>query len=428
MATAILAWMVLAGQSVSWGEEGPVPRQTSNHAPFADMHLGLFAHYMFVGKPYQWGATEWADGAVVQSLDELADNLDVEDFAATAAAMRAQYVIFTTWHANMNVLFPSKVMKRQLPGHCSRRDAVGDLIRALKARNIRTMLYIHPSDGHDFTREDQDRVGWNDGSPFRRWNDFINGVVAEVVDRYGKDVSGYYIDGGLPEQVDPPRLRKTILDRQPGAWLIQNSGLNRACVDYGARERMEPPYPSTTWLRCQTITEEWWAKRATVSWCPELAYRYTILQASVTSRMGGGVTWSFGPHPGGRWELGVRSFCERLGVLVDRAGSSLFGTRPSRAYVTKAAQDWPAEGQPLNGLPYVATESPDGKKTFLHLFLPPKDRSFQLPVPADGRRFSSARLLDNGRKVSLLQTDAGVRLTLDPADHWDDVDTIIVLE
>jgi len=156
MATAILAWMMLAGQSVSWGEEGPVPRQTSNHASFADMHLGLFAHYMFVGKPYQWGATEWADGAVVQSLDELADNLDVEDFAAT--------------------------------------------------------------------------------------------------------------------------------------------------------------------------------------------------------------------------------------------------------------------------------ESPDGKKTFLHLFLPPKDRSFQLPVPADGRRFSSARLLDDGRKVSLLQTDTGVRLTLDPADHWDDVDTIIALE
>jgi hypothetical protein len=79
-------------------------------------------------------------------------------------------------------------------------------------------------------------------------------------------------------------------------------------------------------------------------------------------------------------------------------------------------------------LSYCATESPDGKKTFVHVFLPPKERSFQLPVPADGRRFSSAQLLDNGRKVSLLQTDAGVRLTLDPADHWDEVDTTIVLE
>jgi len=416
---------MLVGPLVSRGEEGPATRQASNPPSFTDMHLGLFASYTYVGKSFAYGATEWADGTMVQNLDELADNLDVEDFAATAAAMRAQYVIFTTWHANMNVLFPSEAMKRHLPGHCSRRDVVGDLIRALEARKIRTVLYIHPSDGHDFTREDQDRVGWNDGAPFRRWNDFINEVVAEVVDRYGKNVSGYYIDGGLPGQVDAPRLRKTILDRQPGAWLIQNSGLNRACVDYGARERMESPYPSTTWFRCQTITDEWWARRATVQWCPELAYRYTILQAAVTGRMGGGVTWSFGPRPGGQWELGVRSFCERLGALVDQAGASLFGTRPSQAYVTKAA---PAEGQPLNGLSYCATESPDGKKTFVHVFLPPKDRIFQLPVPADGRRFSSAQLLNSGHKVSLLQTDTGVRLTLDPADRWDDVDTIIVLE
>ena len=413
--------LLLAIPSVSRGGEGSVALQTTNSLKFADMHLGLFAHYIYVGRPYACGATEWADGAAVQSLDELADNLDVEDFAATAAAMRAQYVLFTTWHANMNVLFPSAVMKRQLPGHCSRRDAVGDLIRALKARNIRTVLYIHPSDGHDFSKEDQDRVGWNEAPPFRRWNDFINDVLAEVVERYGADVSGYYFDGGLPEQIDAPRLRKTVLDRQPGTWLIQNSGLNRACVDYAATEdRMQPPYPPTTWLRCQTIADEWWAKRGIVTWCPELAYRYTVLQASVTGRMGGGAAWSFGPHPGGKWELGVRSFCQRLGGLVERAGPSLFGTCPSKAYIEK--------DQPLLGLTYVATQSPDGKKTFLHLFLPPKGRSVQLPAPADGRRFSSASLLGSGNKVSLSQTETEVVLTLGQADHWDDVDTIIVLE
>jgi hypothetical protein len=37
-------------------------------------------------------------------------------------------------------------------------------------------------------------------------------------------------------------------------------------------------------------------------------------------------------------------------------------------------------------------------------------------------------LLDTGRKVEVMQTGAGVRLTLDPADKWHDVDTIIVLE
>ena len=141
---------------------------------FQKMHLGLFVHYTYVGKPYQWGSTLWADTSKVKSLDELADNLDVNDLAAMAASMRAQYVVFTAFHANMNVLCPSVVMKRQLPGHCSKRDVIGDLIKALKAKNIRLLLYFHPSDGHDFTKEDQERVGWNDGAPFTRWNDFIN--------------------------------------------------------------------------------------------------------------------------------------------------------------------------------------------------------------------------------------------------------------
>lgn len=103
------------------------------HASFYEMHLGLFATYMYPGVPYlgehqngngqyMWGATEWADGSAVKSLDELADNFDAEDFAATAQSMRAQYIIFTSSHANMNVLFPSEVMKHYLPGHSSHRD------------------------------------------------------------------------------------------------------------------------------------------------------------------------------------------------------------------------------------------------------------------------------------------------------------------
>ena len=274
------------------------------------MHLGLFAHYMFPGKPYQWGATVWADGSGVKSLDELADNFDAAEFAAAAKLMRAQYIIFTTSHANMNVLFPSEVMQRYLPGHASKRDVLRDVIKAMKAKNIRVMFYIHPSDGHDFTKEDQERVGWNDGPPYKRYNDFYNEYVVELVDRYGKDVSGYFMDGGVPQKiVDGPRLRETILSRQPGAWLVQNGGLNRAVNDYGAYETLDPPYPAANWAVNKPITGEWWALTNSVILCPELAYRYTVLQASLKDRQGGGVGWSFGPHPGGKWELGVHSFC-----------------------------------------------------------------------------------------------------------------------
>jgi len=143
------------------------------------------------------------------------------------------------------------------------------------------------------------------------------------------------------------------------------------------------------------------------------------LQAAVKDRTGGGVSWSFGPHPGGRWELGVPSFCARLGKLVNKTGSSLFGTRPSKAYVT-------LEGTALTGLPYVATESLDGQTTYLHVFSPPKGSSILLPVPADGRQFKSAKFT-NGEGILLIQDESGVKLMVESPEVWDDIDTIIEL-
>ncbi|MDR1525521.1 MAG: alpha-L-fucosidase [Tannerella sp.] len=409
----------------------------SGAAAYQDMHNGIFIHYMYVGKPYEWGSTVWADGSEVASLDELADNLDVNDLAEVAASARAQYVIFTTFHANMQTLFPSRVMNRYLPGHTSRRDAVGDLITALKAKNIRTVLYFHPSDAHDLSEEDRSRVGGNDTLPRLRWNDFINELMSEVLERYGKDLSGFFIDGGLPEYVDAARLRKTIKDYNPELWIIQNAGLNPLCADFaGLEDRMKHPFPATNWLRAQVISGEWWSgKKGNVVYNPEFAYRYTILQAAVTDRLGGGVAWSFGPYAGGRWEPGVRSFCKDLGALLDKAGKSLFDTRPGTAYITlggKIADNsryvTHSDGQGLLETPCVATESKDGKTTYLHVFFPPKGQTLKLPPPANGYKFKSARLFAGGRKVDLLQDTAGVTLTLPSGDRWDDLDTIIELE
>lgn len=401
---------------------------------FADMHTGLFVHYANAFRPYGCTLTTWADGTPIRTLDELADNLDVEDLAAAAADMRAQYVQFTTWHANMNALFPSKVLAKRLPGHCSRRDVIVDLIKALRAKNIRLILYIHPSDGHDFSREDQDRVGWNDPAPHARWNDFINEVIAEVVDRYGKDVSGYYIDGGLPPQVDPARLRKTILQRQPKAWLIQNGGLNPACVDYGSSEEQPQArgWPTTPWQQGVVVGGCYWANQGYAWLRPEFAYQYMLLQSTVS--MGGGTAWACGPYPQGQWEPGVRDFMRRLGALVDKAGPSFRDARPSKAYVTTPGQGMVGKdvvtkaGQGRVGLRFVATESPDGKRTYLHVFVPPRDRILRLSPPANGQQFSRAHLLAGNAPVGLSQTKTALQLTIGDPDRWDDVDTIIVLE
>jgi len=387
---------------------------------FGDMHLGLFVHYTHAGRPYPPGCTTWSDGTPVAALSELADSLDVADLARVAVSMRAQYLQFTAWHANMNALYPSEVLARRLPGHCSRRDVIGDLLKALRPTGVRLVLYLHPSDGDDFSREDQDRVGWNDGPPYTRWNDFVNEVFAEVVARYGKDVVGYWIDGGLPPQVDKPRLRQTVLSRQPDAWLIQNSGLDRALVDLGALETFAEPYPATAWQMNACISGTWWADQSFLRVSPETALKYTVLQAAVPGGAGG-AAWSVGCHPGGRWEAGVREFAQQLGRYVDRVAPALFGTRPSAAYPVP-------DGTPLRKARYAATQSPDAVTTYLHVLWPPQGSTLTLPAPADGRGFTSAHLpRPADAALQLTQRPDGLRLRLPAGQAWDPVDTVIVL-
>ena len=77
--------------------------------------FGLFVHYV----PR---LTVSRQGEPVRDVNLLAGAFDAEGFAEDAAAVGAEYVIFTAWHANCIPLFPSKTMLRWRPRYfCSRR-------------------------------------------------------------------------------------------------------------------------------------------------------------------------------------------------------------------------------------------------------------------------------------------------------------------
>ncbi|MEN9991948.1 MAG: hypothetical protein RLZZ224_1650, partial [Verrucomicrobiota bacterium] len=199
-------------------------------AHFATLKNGFFVHYVWAGGG---GLTLKRDGSAPQSIDELADAFDADGFARDMEAWGVEYVIFTAWHANINPLFPSQTMKRWgMPNHSCRRDLLGDMIKACKARGIPVVLYTHPRDGHDLRGEDRIKTGWGatpgqqPGDPnwaefdYQKWNDFTNELYAELIDRYGKDIIGLFLDegssaGDSQRVVDYPRLRHTIKSRAP---------------------------------------------------------------------------------------------------------------------------------------------------------------------------------------------------------------------
>ena len=419
--------------------------EINGQAEFAKMKYGFFVHYVWGGSAYE--VTRDHDGKTPKSLNDLADRFDAEGFANDLAAWQVEYVIFTAWHANINPLFPSKTMEKWgLTEHICKRDLLRDLINACKAKGIAVMFYTHPRDGHDLRGEDRLKTGWGPGgstdpdwSKFdkAKWNDFTNDLYGELVDRYGDDIVGLYLDegsgaGDSHRVVDYPRLRQTIKRQHPHLVMVQNFYGNLYSCDAGDRELGGPPGgEGDTWGAMSmspaiVFASQWWANTAggsaTVRSTPEAMFRYTVLQAG--HNKSGGVQWAAGPYPGGGWETGVDATMRKLGACIQPIAASIKNTYPSRSYPT------PAEASIASLSWGVATTSPDGRYEYLHVLKAPADRSrtLKLALPADGRPFGASVLLASGKPAGLSRNAEGLTVTLPDGAEWDKLDTVIRLE
>jgi hypothetical protein len=122
------------------------------------MKYGFFVHYVWDGAGT---VTLNPDGSRPASIDDLCDRFDAQGFAEDIASMGVDYLVFTAWHANLYPLFPSAAIERIEPGRSPRRDLLGDMIGAVRAKGIRVLLYTHP---------EQPVFGLD----YDRWNDFLN--------------------------------------------------------------------------------------------------------------------------------------------------------------------------------------------------------------------------------------------------------------
>jgi alpha-L-fucosidase len=418
---------------------------------FKAMKYGLFVHYVWGGADKT--ITVNRDGSKPAGLQEVADQFDAAGFARDAQSMGVEYVIFTAWHANMNLLYPNASMDKWIstPDHTAKRDVVQALLDELKPKGIKLYLYMHPQDGHDFTPSEQEFAGFNNTTNnYKVWNDFINDVYGESVARYGTNVAGYWIDcctvksNNHANIVDFDRLCATIRTNNPSGIIIATSHYSAMWgLHFGnilSKEINDP-----TWFDFQPVTADinswpgydyqlaivqaptWYATTSATSTngvkkSPEEMFRYTILQAGANSR-GLGIAWAAGPYPGGGWEPQVLESLQALGRLIAPVAESVKGVYASASYPTRP-------GTRLRDLTWgVATRSVDGRYEYLHVLCPPTNSvTLKLPPPADGKLFTKATLLPGGKKVTLKQDATGLTLTLPKRATWDKLDTVIRLQ
>lgn len=412
--------------------------------------MGLFIHWT-AAIPEHGSGICFSNGELSKTPDEFADTIDVAKVCDEIAALGFEYVVLTDFHGLGTMLHPSKASdKWRGAGYASRRDVVGEIIAALKARGIGMILFTHPLDGHDFTPEQKERLGWNDPADgYKRWNDFINDVYAELTDRYGKDLMAIGFDSefslsGNEEwkgKLDRERLRQTILSRRSDLSLMALAGPNETC-ELGMKELWRPSWfdPWMTRAEDDYNVETWPAYRRCIGvvqghhWATitpptggqarltaEQMYRYTVLQAG-TATEGPGVSWAASPYTDGLWEKDVREAFAKLAGYMAPVRESLRDVYASRSYPTP-------EGSTLSGLPHgvVATRKTDDTLEYLHVLNPPTGRTLALPAPADGKRFTAAALLPDGAALALKQDDTGLHLTLPDGKTWQPLNTVIRL-
>jgi hypothetical protein len=423
------AWILRSGIilmfSLMGGFAAAQPAAMSPRAYCANAKMGLFVHYTLgtYHDGHYGGTWTGPNGQPATDLNSVANGLDVKALADVAEGMGAQYIIFTAYHAGMNLMYPSPFWEKVFPNKVSKRDLIGDLADALKAKGIPLILYVHPDDRHDLTTEEQKRAmnrgysgqynatqrsGRRPKDP--TWQSTYVRLIDEIGSRYGGRIIGYWEDGGLS---DGPAVKAVMLEHTPDAAIWKNGGWSgppTTLIGSETENRQEQ------WAA--TVAGNWWASGGKLTRSLREMYRTTVLWAATQGQVNGGIAWAAGPYVNNQWETGVAEAFKELGQLMHANGQAIYGTVASTSYVTTP------NAQPKWG---VATDSADSSTVYLHVFDPPKDTSLQIGKASDGRVFARATLLSNGKAVKLRATDEGYVLTLPKAERWSDVDTVVCL-
>ncbi len=154
---------------------------------FRQARFGVFMHYLS-GKDVSTAA-DW---------NRRIDNFDVEGLAKQLQQAGARYFFITLGQNSGYYLSPNKTYDSYVgftPSHCSRRDLVAGLYKALEPKGISLLVYL-PAGAPDRDETAMARLEWKKG-PFRnrefqlKWE----AVIREWSLRWGNHVKGWWFDG-----------------------------------------------------------------------------------------------------------------------------------------------------------------------------------------------------------------------------------------
>ena len=181
------------------------------------------------------------------------EEFDVGGFTEQVIASGARFLIFTLAHADMVLPFPLPELDDIVAGHTARRDLIGEISDILSEKGIRLILYFNPDGPAD--------ADWMRAVKFKEdpshHAERVYKVVRAISEKYGKRISGWWIDDcydthvlteanrGRGHRYDYKRFGEALRVGNPDAALAFNfsgavcewkSELGRGVADYQAGE------------------------------------------------------------------------------------------------------------------------------------------------------------------------------------------------
>lgn len=149
------------------------------------------------GLMFQWTNRATPPAGDIKPWNQKVDDFNLDHLFRLVDQSGASFVIWSVTWGEQYISAPIQSLERILPGRTTKRDLLAELADGLESRGVRLIFYYHY--GYDCYHS-KDPV-WMEASggylPDKtKLFGNIEGVLAELGDRYGDKLDGWFLDGG----------------------------------------------------------------------------------------------------------------------------------------------------------------------------------------------------------------------------------------
>ncbi|MFJ8060598.1 glycosyl hydrolase family 28 protein [Streptomyces sp. NPDC096142] len=384
---------------------------------------GLFLHWGMRTAPAHTSCGAWES-------DVTSGGWTPDYWIDEARKLHTQYLVLATFHSRLGYARP---WPSGIPGSCStRRDFLGELITAAKAKGMKVILYMtddpqwHDEGGHE----------WLDSAAYSAYKgksvdlttrdgfgQFSYDNFFEVMDRY-PDLGGFWIDNDNAywESHD---LYRQIYQKRP-AYTLSNNNEDTPIMDMISNEQktgMAPAYdyPQAVYTAQPRLTEADFKLPSTGAWWydgsdPAVDRRLTLGRLVTNAGSSVKALMAETAQVNGTFPANQAAFNTFANSYLDPIWESLHGTEGGGYLHGGLTPGFWNDG--AHGVTTVNRTDPDLQ--YIHVLTPPSTST--LRIRDNGYRIASVTNLRTGEAISWSQS--GGVLTLSGLGGWDPYDTV----